>query len=64
MSILKHKQRREFNISRKEDLELFKDYLGTNKWGEDGCPFVVEWPWNNAVDMIKHKITKEYLESI
>lgn len=55
--------KREFNPKSKEDLNEYKYYLTKQRWRQS-CPFLVEWPFTNAVAMIEHKIVRQHLGSI
>jgi hypothetical protein len=57
-------QRRLFEPSSKEDLKLVRKYLHDNKWGNDGCPFHLEWPYLDIPSMLKDKITKYTLKGL
>ena len=57
-------QRRIFNPSNKEDLKLVRNFLNTNRWGSSGCPFYLEWPFEDIPYMLKTKITEDYLKGL
>ena len=52
--------RRTFNPSNKSDLKLVKSYLHNSRW-DNGCPFILEWPYLDIPSMIKDKITTHTL---
>ena len=54
--------KRAFDPSSKGDLATFKEFLETGRWGVDGCPFLLTWPYLTVPDMIKDKITKHILK--
>jgi hypothetical protein len=56
--------KRVFDVTDKNDLKIYKNYLRTRSWGRDGCPFVAEWPWLSVPDMIAHKISMRVLEEL
>ena len=57
--LMKHlNSKREFNPNSKEDLRVFKTWIETRSWGNEGCPFEIEWPWNSVPDMIQYKIAE------
>jgi len=53
--------KRIFNPHNTTDLTVYKDFLLNSRW-KNGCPFVVEWPFLNVVDMIKHKIVYQHID--
>lgn len=55
--------KREFNPNSKEDLQEYQHFLANSSW-KNGCPFVLEWPFLNVLDMIKHKIVYRHLAKI
>ena len=52
--------RRIFDPSSAKDLNEYKEFIETSGW-KNGCPFVVEWPFLNVVDMIKSKIVNKHI---
>lgn len=54
------KQRRFFDPKKKEDLKELSFFLKNNKW-KQGCPFYVEWPYENIVAMCQEKYAKHML---
>lgn len=55
--------KREFNPTDTNDLFEYKYFLENSSW-KNGCPFIIEWPFLNVVDMIKHKIVYQHLDKI
>ena len=55
------RQRRYFSIDSTLDIKLFKDFVVDSAWGHSGCPFYLEEPFTNIPDMIRYKITNDYL---
>lgn len=55
--------RREFDPTNVEDLNEYKYFLQQQKW-RDNCPFILEWPFINIMQMIEHKIVRQHLTSI
>lgn len=52
--------KRIFNPHDAKDLDVFQKFLLNDRW--DGpCPFVLEWPFLNILDMIKHKIVYQHI---
>ena len=47
-------QKRIFDPKNKKDLELFKCFLASNKWGGP-CPFILEEPHTIIPEMLKDK---------
>jgi hypothetical protein len=56
------KPRRYFDVKNKTDLNVFKSFIMKNAWGNQGCPFLLEEPYLSIPDMIRYKITNEFLE--
>jgi hypothetical protein len=54
-------QRRIFEYS-SQDISDAKSFFANKKWGPDGCPFHLEWPYLNIPDMLKDKLTRHYLK--
>ena len=50
-----------FDVNNPTHVELYKSFFKSSSWGEQGCPFILEYPWLNIPDMIKHKIVKHFL---
>jgi hypothetical protein len=48
----------QFDVDSKADLKAYKEFLVNKKWGTNGCPFELEWPWLSIPDMISHKIAE------
>lgn len=56
------KQKRYFDVTDKSDVEAYKQYLeNENRWGEAGCPFILEFPYLTTPDMIKDKLIYKFL---
>jgi hypothetical protein len=55
----KHK----FNPFDKEHLKTYRKFLQTRNWAT-GCPFQLEWPYENVPVMIEKKIIEAYLDDI
>ena len=52
--------KRIFNPHDAKDLSVFYEFLKNDRWGGP-CPFVLEWPFLNIIDMIKHKIVYQHI---
>ena len=59
--ILKEKAKRNFNVSDKKDLAVYKKFLVKGGWGAEGCPFALEHPFISIPTMIQDKIVKGLL---
>lgn len=57
-------QRHQFDASSKDDLQKAKGFLSNMRWGPDGCPFILEWPYEDIPYMLKTKITEYYLKGL
>lgn len=55
--------RRKFDPANPVDLAEYEHFLHHNKW-HDRCPFILEWPFNNVIDMIERKIIKAHLSHL
>ena len=53
--------KRKFDVNSKKDVALYKTFLTEGRWGEDGCPFKLEFPYVSVPDMIKDKLIHKYL---
>jgi hypothetical protein len=56
-------QRRLFNPANLADLEAYHHFLLHQKW-KNNCPFVLEWPFTDMIQMIEHKIVREHMDQI
>ena len=56
--------RRYFEPSSNEDVKLFRKFLHDMKWGKEGCPFILEWPFEDIPYMVKTKLTDYYLKGV
>jgi hypothetical protein len=52
----------QFNTLNKNHLKLAKDFFRNSRWGKSGCPFVLEWPYEDIPYMLKTKITEHALK--
>ena len=55
------RQRKYFDVKSKIDLNIFKHFVIHSAWGKECCPFLLEEPFLNIPDMIRYKITNEFL---
>jgi hypothetical protein len=56
------KNKRSFNINNKNDIECYRKFVRENRWGPNGCPFILEYPHVSIPDMIKEKLIRKYLK--
>ena len=54
--------KRKFDVNNKKDVELYRTFLMTRRWGGTGCPFVLEFPHLTIPDMIKDKMMHKYMK--
>ena len=54
--------KRRFDVNNKKDVELYRTFLMTRRWGGTGCPFVLEFPHLTIPDMIKDKMMHKYMK--
>ena len=54
--------KRKFDVNNKKDIELYRSFLITRRWGTSGCPFVLEFPHLTIPDMIKDKMMNKYMK--
>jgi hypothetical protein len=57
-------QRHQFEPSSKDDMRLAKRFFNSMRWGENGCPFFLEWPYEDIPYMLKTKITEYHLKGL
>jgi hypothetical protein len=50
-----------FDVNDKKHMQKYKDFLSKNRWGINGCPFVLEFPYLTIPDMIKDKVIHKFL---
>lgn len=55
------RQKRYFNENSKQDILDAKGFFRDHKWGLDGCPFILEYPYLTIPDMIKDKLIHKSL---
>ena len=58
-SVLKPK--RFFDVKSKQDILSFKKFVKEHRWGNDGCPFILEFPYLTIPDMIKDRMIHKLL---
>jgi hypothetical protein len=57
-------QRHQFDPSSKDDLRKARIFFHTMSWGPAGCPFNLEWPYEDIPYMLKTKITEYFLKGL
>jgi len=50
------KPKRFFDVKSKQDMSLVKRFIKDQTWGNDGCPFYLEFPYTTIPDMVKDKV--------
>jgi hypothetical protein len=55
--------KRNFDVSNKEDIKEFAFFLKNSKW-KTPCPFVLEFPFLSIPDMVKDKLINAYITSM
>lgn len=56
------KPKKFFDVSNRQHVEMYKNFLASYKWGNDGCPFILEFPYLTIPDMIKDKLMYKFLK--
>ena len=51
-----------FDVHNKKHVQSYKVFLSEGKWGKDGCPYVLEFPYLTIPDMIKDKLIHNLLK--
>lgn len=62
MTILDMKKRRVFDVNSKQDVEAYRQFIVNKGWGSDGCPFELEYPFDNIPAMIDNKLIRYFLK--
>jgi hypothetical protein len=52
----------QFHPLNKNHLKLAQEFFRDSRWGKYGCPFVLEWPYEDIPYMLKTKITEHFLK--
>jgi len=60
--MIPNKLKRKFDITDKKDIEMYRTFLEESKWGVNGCPFELEFPYLTIPDMIKDKLIRKFLK--
>ena len=53
-------EKRVFNVKSDDDVREFRFFVENSKW-KTLCPFVIKYPYENVVSMIKDEIVIEFL---
>jgi hypothetical protein len=53
----------EFDAEDAEDLAEYKYFLQHQRW-KTSCPFILEWPFVDIIQMVEHKIVRQHINSI
>jgi hypothetical protein len=62
---LRHQYRKRlFDPKKKEDLAEYRRYVKTRGWGSKGCPFELEYPYQDIPNMLAQKISKYAVEKL
>ena len=56
--------KRYFEPGSNDDMKLARKFLNSLKWGQEGCPFILEWPYEDVPYMLKTKITEYYFKGL
>jgi hypothetical protein len=55
------RQKRFFDDKSDTDIDLAKKFFEEHRWGMEGCPFVLEYPYMSVPDMIRDKLVHKTL---
>ena len=58
-----HWNHREFDPNNAEDLNEYKYFLQHQRW-KNTCPFLLEWPFLDMIQMIEGKIVRQHINKI
>jgi hypothetical protein len=61
LEMMLQNKRNNFDPTFHDDMVCAKEYLTHSKWGQQGCPFFLEWPYLDIPSMLKDKIAKHAL---
>lgn len=60
--MIEKKLRRSFDVNNKKDVETYRQFLVQSKWGTGGCPFELEYPFDNVPAMVDNKLIRYFLK--
>ena len=52
----------QFNPTNKNHIQIVMEFFRDSRWGPYGCPFALEWPFEDIPYMLKTKITEHFLK--
>lgn len=55
--------KREFDPASRTDLVEYKFFLENDRW-QNGCPFIIEWPYLDIIKTIENKIIGYHIDSL
>lgn len=56
------RQKRYFDPNKKADIASARAFFSSHSWGHDqGCPFILEYPYVSVPDMIRDKLIHKVL---
>ena len=55
------RRRRFFDPMKKKDITAARYFVEKHSWGNDGCPFILEYPYITIPDMIRDKLIHKSL---
>jgi hypothetical protein len=53
----------QFSPLNKKHMKIAQHFFRESRWGQFGCPFVLEWPYEDIPYMLKTKITEYTLKA-
>ena len=56
--------REQFNPKNKNHMSMTRDFFRDYRWGKHGCPFILEWPFEDIPYMLKTKIVEHTLNLV
>mgnify|MGYP003703989977 CR=1 FL=1 len=56
--------REQFNPKNKNHMAMTRDFFRDYRWGDHGCPFILEWPYLTVTEMIRSKLIDTHIGSI
>jgi hypothetical protein len=54
----------QFNPKNKNHMSMVRDFFRDSKWGQYGCPFMLEWPYEDIPYKLKTKIVENTLKLV
>ena len=56
------KLKEQFSPLNKVHMKMAAQFFRNYRWGQNGCPFQLEWPYEDIPYMLKTKITEHSLK--